>query len=147
MTTTQPFRRAVAATLLVILSAGCGGSGCATGGVRHQATNVVVNAHTTLGAIQDGEMALVCGRPGAPREPACVPVELHRKISGYLVEAFEYDGQVASLVRDVPEGKPTPVEVLVLIGKIGGIVSKILNELPKSPQQEALAASLGSQEK
>lgn len=137
--------RAVAVLLAVLMMSGCAGSGCASmGGARHQATRGVVVGHTTLAALQDGEMALVCGRDGAPQAPACVPVDLHRKISGYLAEAFEYDGQVAELVRDLPEGRPTPVEVLTLLGKIGAIVSKILSELPKSPQQQALAADLGA---
>jgi hypothetical protein len=126
---------------LVLLVAG---HGCASlGGARHQAVRGVVVAHSTLAALQDGEMALACGKPSAPAPPACVPNDLHRRISGYLAEAFDYDGQVAELVRDLPEGKPTPVDVLVLLGKIGEIVSRILAELPKSQQQAALAASLG----
>jgi hypothetical protein len=118
---------------------------CASlGGTRHEATRGVVVAHSTLAALQDGEMALVCERAGAPQAPACVPADLHRKISKLLAEAFEYDKQVAELVRDLPEGQPTPVQVLVLIGKVSGIVTSILQDLPRSPQQAQLAITLGA---
>jgi hypothetical protein len=119
---------------------------CATlsgGGARHSATQGVVVAHTTLAALQDGEMALVCGKPTAPDVPYCISGDLHRKISGYLAEAFEYDIQVAAIIRDIPEGNPTPIQALTLMGKIGNLITTIMADIPRSPQQAELAAKLG----
>lgn len=138
-------RLAVLAIVANLVAAGCSSSGCASaGGARHQATRGVLVAHATLAVLQDGEMELVCGRATAPSAPACVPLDTHKKVSGYLAEAFEYDKKVAEIVRDLPEGQITPVQVLTLVGKIGSLVTKVLELIPDSPQRAQLAARVGA---
>ena len=92
---------------VVMLCAGCASLGSA----RHQATVSVVSAHAVLSAVQDDEMALVCGRPTAPPAPACVSAETNRVIATKLVTAFDYDGRVAALAAlllwlCLPESRP-----------------------------------------
>lgn len=129
-------RRLVIALLLA--------SSCATaGGPRHVATVSVVSAHAVLSAVQDTERALVCGAATAPPAPACVPADRHRAISADLVTAFDYDGQVATLVRALPAGGTWPATVPVLLGKIAGLVDRIVGTLPASPQKTSLVAQLG----
>lgn len=117
---------------------------CASGsGPRHLATVSVVTAHSTLAAAQDTEMLLVCDRQGAPAAPACIPVDKHKEIAGLFAQAFEYDGQVARLVRALPVGQPQPAEVGELLGRIGELVNRIIAALPKTaPQTRALVENL-----
>lgn len=119
-------------------------SSCASqGGPRHIATVSVVTAHTILATLQDTEMALVCGKPTAPEAPRCVEAEKHKEISGYLAQAFDYDGTVARLVRALPPGSPQPAQVGELLARISELVSKILASIPASPQKATLEANLG----
>ena len=127
---------AVALTTLII--------GCASlAGPRHGATVTVVGAHATLSAVQDTEMLLVCGKPGAPAEPLCVDTEKHKEISAKLATAFALDGDLARLVRSVPLDQPTPSEVTELVTRISRIITDVLALIPQSPQKASLQKQLG----
>jgi hypothetical protein len=117
---------------------------CASfGGVKHTATVSVVTAHAVLSAVQDGERLLVCGGPSAPAAPACVPPDVHRKIAGELVTAFDLDGQVLRLVRALPPGTMAPSDVPGLLGRIMAIIDRIVALIPASSQKAALVQQIG----
>jgi hypothetical protein len=97
-----------------------------------------VTAHTVLGALQDGERALVCEKPGAPAPPLCVPQVKHQEISQHFVMAFDLDGQVLRTVRALPPGTPLPGDIPTLLGQIGVLIDKILAAMPSSPQKTQL---------
>lgn len=121
-------------------------TGCASmGGARHRATVTVVSAHAVLSAIQDGERMLACGASTAPAPPACVPADTHRAISRQLVTAFDYDGQIASIVRALPAGAELPANVSELVGKVAALVDQILSAIPNSQQKASLTAKIGAQ--
>lgn len=130
---------------MLVLAIGLGAfSGCASmGGARHPATVSIVTAHAVLSAVQDGERLLVCGGASAPAAPACVPPDVHRKIAGELVTAFDLDGQVARLVRALPPGAMSPADVPGLLGRIAALIDRIFALIPASSQKAALAQSIG----
>lgn len=133
--------------LLLILSlAMSGGATCNRRAqpARHIATISVVTAHSVLAAVQDTEAELVCGRPNAP-VVQCIGHDNHVTNLLKLREAFEYDGQVARLVRATPAESPTTREVLDLIARIQELVSNILDGIPASPQKQNLIVQLGGQ--
>jgi hypothetical protein len=141
------WKKGLAAGAFIALTAfvGVGCSGCATiGGARHKAVITIKTAHTVLASVQDFEMTIVCGRADAPPEPACVTTALHKEVSEYLAEAFEYDKQVAEIVKAIPPGAPAPVEVFDLINKISALVNKILGRLPDSFQKDAFVQKIAS---
>lgn len=118
--------------------------GCASiGAHRHAAAVTVVSAHAVLSAVQDTERALVCGTAAAPAPPACVTSDLHRTISAQLVTAFDLDGRVARLVRDVPPGGVLPSDVPALLGQIAALVDRVLEALPTSTQKTRLTQTIG----
>ena len=128
--------RITAALLAVSLVAGC------AHGPRHFATVSVVTAHSTLAAIQDVEMAMVCGRSTAPPAPQCVPVAKHQEISLKLATAFDLDARAARIVRALPDGAAQPADVGVLVAQVSGLVRSIMESLPQSKQTQALAQKL-----
>lgn len=130
-------KRLVVAIAVIISLAGCGPR------FHRVATVSVVGAHATLSALQDGELLLVCGKPSAPPEGQCVPDAAHRQISTRLEQAFDYDGQVARLVRATPPGAPTSAQVFELVGKIQTLVTSILADLPAGPRTDHLLELLG----
>lgn len=130
-------RQLLLAALLVV-------SACATvGGPRHVATVSVVSAHAVLSAVQDTERALVCGAATAPAAPACIPDEVHRKVSADLATAFQYDIDVHNLVRAAPTDTSLPATVPALLGKIAAILDQVVAALPTSTQKQALVAQIG----
>lgn len=131
------------APIVVLAVALALGSGCAAGAVRHAVVVTVVSAHGTLALIQDTEMLVVCGKVSAPAAPHCVSPDGHRRISGKLAEAFDYDGQLARVVRAVPTGTPAAAQIADLLGKIRTLVTSILSDLPSSPQVDRLLTLLG----
>lgn len=135
---THTARQILPVLLLLML-----GWSCAMAGPRHIATVSVVSVHAVLSAVQDSERLMVCGTASAPAAPACVPAETHRKIAGDLVTAFDLDGQVAQTVRAVPTGALLPANVAELLGKIAGLVDRILAMLPSSTQKQALVSQIG----
>lgn len=135
-----------AAALLLLISALQACSACATTGavgVKQTAYVGAKDVATLLETVQSAEIGLVCGRPSAPPAGACVPLDLHHTIQGYILEAAEYDRQAAAIARSVPEGAPTPLSVMELVSKIYALVDRILAALPKSPAVDALAAKVG----
>jgi hypothetical protein len=130
--------------LLLALGLAAGGlSSCASlGSPRHRAAISVVSADAILSAIQDSEMALVCGRSTAPAPPRCVPHERHQEISAKLVTAFQYDRRIAELVRALPAGESSP-DVATLVGQIRALVDAVLALIPESAQRRTLVASIG----
>jgi hypothetical protein len=138
---------AEATALLLVLSmlTACG-QGCRSanvGGARQAAAKGLDLTHGMLGLLQDTEMALVCDRTTAPKAPGCVPEAIHRKtISPLFAEAFGYDGDIARLLLAVPEGTPTPLQVLELVARVTALANKILAEIPGSVQKDALVKKL-----
>jgi hypothetical protein len=102
----------------------------------------VVTAHASLAAIQDVEMALVCGRPVAPQPPMCIPAEKHREVSAMLVTAFDLDAKAARLVQALPDGAAQPIEVSVILAQLEGIVTTVLEALPQGKPKAELVKSL-----
>lgn len=133
------------ALLMFLTMAIAAGPSCVSlGGTRHIATVTVVSAHATLAAIQDVETEVVCGRPNAMAAPNCIPIEKHHELSGLLASAFDYEIQVAQLVRAVPAGEPQPAELGELLVRIGALVARVMDDLPKhDPKVQSLKANLG----
>ena len=133
-------RRSAALLLVAALAL----PGCASlGGARHAGTVGLVSAHSVLGAVQDTEMRLVCGRAGAPQAPLCVPISKHREISAYLAEAFALEVRAAGVMRALPAGSPQPAEVVALTWQIGQLVQQCLALMPEGRDKQALAQSIG----
>jgi len=132
-------RQAGLLIVLALLSASC----ASLHGPRHVATVSIVSVHAVLSAVQDGERLLVCDAVTAPAPPACVPPDVHRRIAGELVTAFDLDGQVARLVRAVRPGGVTSADVPALLGRIAAIIDRIFALMPASPQKAALAQKVG----
>lgn len=129
--------------VLLLLAVALGASSCASlGGARHRAAVSVVSAKAVLGAIQDVEMTLVCGRATAPPAPSCVPIEKHREISAHLVTAFGYNEKALKIARALPGGETSP-DVFTLIGQVRALVDAVLALIPESPQRRALVANIG----
>ena len=129
----------LAAVGLALLLAGC----ASLGGPRHVGTVGLVSVHSVLGAIQDTEMRLVCGRPGAPQAPLCVPLEKHRQISTHIETAFGLEVQAAKVMRALPPGSPQPAEVVTLIVQVNALVQEVLALLPAGKPKDALVQSIG----
>lgn len=119
-------------------------SGCASlGGARHYSTVGLVSVHSVLSAVQDTEMRIVCGRPGAPQAPLCVTVPTHRQISAHLEQAFALEVRAATVVRALPPGTPQPTEVVTLMVQVNGLLQEILSLLPSGKDKESLVQSIG----
>lgn len=131
--------RRAAGLILCVLLAGC----ASLGGPRHVSTVGIVSAHSVLSAVQDTEMRIVCGRPGAPQAPLCVPVSKHRQISAHLAQAFALEVQAATVVRALPPGKPQPLEVVSLVVQINALIQEVLELMPQSPDKDALVQNIG----
>jgi hypothetical protein len=131
-----------AALFLVLLLGGL--TACSNGCASAQGGLYVGvrSAKDVVRTVQHGEEKLVCDRPTAPPAPACVPLELHHTIHGYIAEAAEYGQQLSLIMADVPQGDPTPGQALDLALKIKVLVQKILDSLPKSQQADALAVEV-----
>lgn len=130
------FESFVLALVVAVSAANC------ASGPRHFATVSVVTAHSTLAAIQDVEMALVCGRPTAPQAPQCVPLERHRQISSMLATAFDLDARAARIVRALPAGSGLPADVSTLTAQVSGLINQVLLLLPQSKQKTTLVKQL-----
>lgn len=121
-------------------------SACASlGGARHVGTVGLVSAHSVLSAVQDTEMRIVCGRPGAPQSPLCVTVPTHRQISAHLETAFALEIQAATVVRSIPPGSPQPVQVVTMMAQVNGLIQEILLLLPSGKDKRALVQSIGGE--
>jgi hypothetical protein len=70
--------------------------------------------------------------------------QAHHDISVKLVQAFALDGQLATLVRGLPDGAGQPAQVGLLLGQLQAAVNSVLDLIPKSEQKTALVLSLGS---
>lgn len=135
-------------TLSLILVLALGASSCAGQpppdvSPRRVAVVTVATAHAVLGALQDGEMALVCGTAAAPAPPLCVDQTTHRRISGELVKAFDLDAAVLRLVRDLPAGAPFPADVPKLVADISTVIDRVVALLPESAARDQLVRRLG----
>lgn len=148
----QPHRRErpwavavfVLGALILALVAAFATTGCASmGGPRHVGTVGLVATHSVLGAIQDTEMRLVCGRQGAPQAPMCVPIPKHQQISAHLAEAFALEIRAAAVMRALPAGSPQPAEVVSLAFQVNALVQEVLRLLPEGRDKAALVQSLG----
>lgn len=114
--------------------------GCVSlGGAKQAGFQAFAVAHTSLMLVRNVEKDLVCGQPTAPTAPLCVNDATHGKVLEILKEGFTIDGDLGRLVQALPEGVATTPEVGTLIGKITVLISDVLQLIPKSPQQKALA--------
>jgi hypothetical protein len=131
-------------TPLVILALALGSvTSCASlGSARHRTALTVGSAHAVLTTIREGELLLVCGKPTAPAPPTCVDAARHKSISGKLVTAFDYDGKVAQLARDLP-ADASPSSLASLLGQIGVLVDDVLALIPDSSAKAALLTKAG----
>jgi hypothetical protein len=109
---------------------------------RRVAVVSVATAHAVLGALQDGERALVCDTAGAPAPPLCVNQTTHRRISGELAKAFDLDIAMIRLVRDLPAGAPFPADVPKLIADIAVAIDRIVALIPPSALRDRLTGQL-----
>lgn len=136
-------RPIVALLLAVALGAA---SGCAgfikpnPTSVKHLVTVTVVSGNAVLGALQDGERALVCGTTNAPPAPACVAADRHQAISADFVTAFQLHRSAAQLVRDTPVGAPTSADLARLLGDVDALIDRILARVPTSTSKSQLIA-------
>jgi len=134
---------------LLLAACGCA-NGCATasgggitmGGAKRAAYDTLSTTEAVLQAAQKLEISLVCNKPGAPPEGSCVPKPLHDKIQADFIEAGEYGQQIVAIVRALPEGSPTPGNVLDLALAMKTLAQRILAALPKSPQADSLWTQL-----
>lgn len=129
-----------AALFLVLLLA----PGCALhGGPRHTATVSIVSTHAVLSAIDDTEMQIVCGRPGAPQAPLCVPISQHRVISAYLKQAYDLEVAIGRVVLALPDGQMLPPDVMALTVQVGALINKVIEMLPQGKTKAALMQRIG----
>jgi hypothetical protein len=133
-------RRALAVVALALLLQGC----ASLGGPRHASTVGLVSMHAVLSAIQDTEMRIVCGRPGSPSSPLCVPVPTHRQISAHLEQAFILEVRAAQIVRSLPPGSPQPAEVVTMLVQVNALVRQVMEMLPDGRDKAALTQSIGA---
>lgn len=130
--------------LILILAFSAGAVGCATTNLRHIATVSAVAAHSTLAAVQDTEMLLVCGKPSAPAPPACVDAIQHWQNSAKLVTAFDADIQVHTAIRDWPALGPAPTSIGTWLGQITIVVNYVLDHLPEGILTTKLLTQIGA---
>jgi hypothetical protein len=116
---------------------------CASLGPRHAATVSIVAVANTLELIQNTEMALVCGRPGAPQAPLCVPVPTHRLISTYIRDASAIAIRVTDVVAALPIGTPTPADIMSEMVKVNALIQEVLRLLPDGKPRAALLQQTG----
>ena len=112
------------------------------GGAQRPIYVSVATAKTVVATVQAEEIKLKCGAPTAPPPGMCVPKPLHDQIQGYILEAAEYGQQVSLIMASLPDGSPTPGQVIDLVAKISELLRKVMASLPKSPQADALQAQL-----
>ena len=130
-------RRILAALVLISLTS------CASlGGARHVGTVSVVTAESTLGAVQDTEMLLVCDKPGAPSAPLCVPQPIHKQISAKLAVAFGLVSDLAKVIRAADPNAPMSSQVTSLLSSISKLIQDILALIPESQQKVNLRSKL-----
>jgi hypothetical protein len=130
------------ATVVALVLTGCGSIGGAlhVGGPRHLATVTVVTSHGILALVQDSENAMVCGKATAP--VPCVTASAHKAISADLVTAWADEADVERLVRSVPAGVAVSPDVPTLLGKISGLIDKIVKAIPNSSAKTTLVTNL-----
>jgi len=114
---------------------------CATAGPRHTASVVSGVSLGALDLIQNTELKVICGRPGAPEAPACVTTELHHAISLKLREAFRLEADLTDVLISVPNDNENP-KVLELVSKISTLVTDIIALFPSSNTKTALAKAV-----
>lgn len=130
--------------LAVLLVAALALPGCASfGGPKHVATVSIVGVTSTLELIQQTEMAIVCGRAGAPQAPLCVPLSTHRQISAHLRDAAGLAIRVTDVTSALPVGTPTPPEVFTLMVQVNALIQDVLKLLPSGKTRAALLQQTG----
>ena len=116
--------------------------GCAT--ARTTSRQAAVISHTALALLQDSEDLLVCGKPGAPPIPACIPVATHKQlISPKFVDAFLLHRDYTRLVLALPAGAPSTPQILDLAVRITALVNDIMALIPDSPPKEKMRTAVG----
>lgn len=123
--------------LLALASGGCAAK------ARHVATVTVVSAKGALDIAQDTEPLLVCGAATAPSAPACVTPDAHKAIHGQLADAYAIHKQLATAVRDWPQGQPAPATIPTYLAQITEILQHVLDALPAGSVKDRLTALLG----
>jgi hypothetical protein len=103
----------------------------------------LVSTHSVLSAVQDTEMRIVCGRPGAPQAPLCVPVPTHRQISTHLAQAFALEVRIGTIMRTLPAGAPQPSEVISMVVQINSLINEVMKLLPNGKDKQVLIESIG----
>ena len=125
------------AFVLALASGGCAGK------ARHIATVTVVSAKGALDIAQDTEPLLVCGAASAPAAPACVTPDAHKAIHGTLADAYAIHKQLATAVRDWPQGQPAPATIPTYLAQITDLLQRVLDSLPPGSVKDRLTALLG----
>jgi hypothetical protein len=122
--------------LAVLALAGCAAK------ARHVATVTVVSAKGALDITQDTEPLLVCGVATAPPAPACVTADVHKAIHAQLAEAYEVHKQLATAVRDWPQGQPAPATIPAYLAQITELLQHIVDALPAGGTKDRLTTLL-----
>jgi hypothetical protein len=118
--------------LVLSLSLALALSACAS--TRHKLTVTTLTSHSVLMAVRDTEVALVCGRAGAPAN--CIGPDLHRALSLQLAAAFDLDSRILRAVRT---SNSTPPSVGPMLTQVDGIIHTVVSGLPEGPQKQALS--------
>jgi hypothetical protein len=132
-------KKLFALVALVALLEAC----ASTNTFKQGASDGVVATHTAYALIQDTEMQLACGKPGAPAAPACVPPDLHKQISAVLEKVAHTNGQAAAAVAALPPTitGPTP-EILQFVKECWDLINDVIALFPQSPQAAAMTTTV-----
>ena len=131
--------RLMQVALVALVLASCIAASCQTGGTKDIAFRGWAVAHTSVMLTKNVEADLVCGRPTAPAEPLCVNDQTHGQILVILREAATVDGDLGRLIQATPEGAPSSADIGNMIGRLTVLVEDVVQLIPRSPQQRALA--------
>jgi hypothetical protein len=136
-------RRAVAVLLVAALAL----PGCAlsTSSIQHRGTVSLAAAHGILITLDDAEIQLVCGRPGAPQAPRCVPVPVHQKISVMMQQAYLLHARAVELTRNLGNAQSLPSDVYALLAQVQGLIVAIVDLIPQSSAKAAVVEKTGIQ--
>ena len=120
-------------------------SGCAltTQTVQHRSTVSLAAAHGILITLDDAEIKLVCGRPGSPQSPYCVPVPTHQKISTMMEQAYRLHARASELTRNLGNDQALPSDVYALLAQVQGLITAIVDLIPASPAKTAVIEKTG----